>query len=169
MAHPNSLANLIQFQPGPDARRSRKGKGKSLTRLIKEALRKQKLCGSMIPEGKDAAEFLAEAIVGHAIKGNAPYMTQVMDRMEGKIGVEDEAVNRIETKPVIYIPDDGRDPTAVRATRSVPVDKCGHSDLRGSSGGRKDVGSPDQSPPPHQNGQGLRGGDFSANGAGDHQ
>ncbi len=169
MVHKNSLANLVLFTGKDDPRNNRNGRPKSITTLIKEALNKKVICGHQIPNGMDAAEFLAESMIGHAIKGNAPYMNQVMDRMEGRVSVETETPDKIDAKPVIYIPDDGRDTTTEGTAGSVPVDEGGHSSNGRVCGGLENVQSPHEPSAPHQNGKGLRGGDISANGAGDHK
>lgn len=57
----------------------------SITELIREALKKYELCNNPLPTGCTAAHVLAEAMIQHAIKGQAPYMKEIMDRNDGKI------------------------------------------------------------------------------------
>lgn len=75
-----------QWQPGqsgnPGGRPPYKG---SITELIREALKKYKLCNKPLPEGCTAAHVLAETMIQHAIKGNSPYMKEIMDRNDGKV------------------------------------------------------------------------------------
>ena len=161
-------AQWLQPYHFPNAHSNRRGRGKSLTTLIKEALNKNVLCGQAIPNGMDAAEFLAEAMVGHAIKGHPTCIQTIMDRVEGEASAGIKAANVTE-QVVIYIPDDARDKTTTGSAGSVPVDPSGHSNNGGLGGGIENVLPAHESAPPHQNGKGLRGSDFPANGTGDHK
>jgi hypothetical protein len=79
-------ANLTPWKKGqsgnPKGRTPYKG---SLTELIRAALRQTHLCGKDLPDGLTAAHILAETMIQHAIKGQAPYMKEVMDRNDGKL------------------------------------------------------------------------------------
>jgi uncharacterized protein DUF5681 len=100
MPFPNQLTQFKKGQSGCPG-----GRGKSLMRLIKEALERDELGGQKTPDGRSVIEHYAEAIIAHGMKGNAAYMTQVFDRLEGKIGVEtlDEEQRKLQT-PVVELP-----------------------------------------------------------------
>jgi hypothetical protein len=78
------LRNLTPWKRGQSGNPS--GRPKGLVALIRDALERDILQGVKTPDGRSIAEHYAEAVIGHGMKGNAPYMTQVMDRLEGKIG-----------------------------------------------------------------------------------
>ena len=79
-----------------------------------------------LSDGRSIAEHFAECMVGHAMKGNAPYMKEVVDRIEGKISVETEADIAAASGPVFNIIDNGRNTPNVQppggAAESIPSD-----------------------------------------------
>jgi len=96
-----SLQNLILWQKGQSGNSQRNGgRKKGIVTLIKEALEKDEIGGVKTPDGRTIKEHYAEAIIGHGMKGNAAYMNQVMDRLEGKVGVD---LNESSNKPVVYV------------------------------------------------------------------
>ncbi len=112
MADPNRATWLrpYHFKPGEDNRRNTSGSSKSITTLLREALRKIELCDKPMPKGRTVAEVLAESMLGHAISGNAAYLNQVVDRLEGKIGTSTETSDEAAGRPIFNIVDDGRNP-----------------------------------------------------------
>jgi hypothetical protein len=94
---------LTQFKPGQSG--NPKGRKKGLMTLIKEALERDEIAGQKTPDGRSVIEHYAEAIIAHGMKGNAAYMTQVFDRLEGKVGAEivDEEQRKAMT-PVVILP-----------------------------------------------------------------
>ena len=103
-AYPESrLRGLKPWQPGQSG--NTKGRKKGLTTLIREALERDELMGQKTPDGRSIAEHYVESIIAHGMKGNAPYMMQLMDRIEGKVGVEtaSEEQRKAQT-PVVELP-----------------------------------------------------------------
>lgn len=62
----------------------------SITALIREALAKTKLCGMPVPGEMTAAQALAEMMVLYAIKGEAPFMREVVCRVDGMLSPSTE-------------------------------------------------------------------------------
>jgi hypothetical protein len=83
-------------------------KGPRLTTLIRRALRQRELCGQPTPGNETVTQFLAEAMIVHAIKGNAAFMREILNCVDGpaqSVLPESERADNV----VLYIPDNGRD------------------------------------------------------------
>jgi hypothetical protein len=107
-----SLANLRPpWQPGQSGNAN--GRKKGLVTLLREVLEQTELHGVKTPDGRTVAEHLAEAIIGHAMKGNAAYMVQVLDRLEGKAGSDATSASRGPILVEYEVGDDGRNPDLV--------------------------------------------------------
>jgi hypothetical protein len=76
-------ANLVPFKSGAEWTGNAGGRPKGFRRLLRELMTKRELCGQEVPRGMTVEEALAEAVVMHAIKGNATALTQVLDRYDG--------------------------------------------------------------------------------------
>jgi hypothetical protein len=107
-----SLANLRPpWKPGESGNAN--GRKKGLVTLLREVLEQTELQGVKTPDGRSVAEHLAEAIIAHAIKGNAAYMVQVLDRLEGKAGSDVTSTSRGPILVEFEVGDDGRNPDLV--------------------------------------------------------
>jgi hypothetical protein len=98
-AYPESrLRGLTPWKPGQSG--NTKGRKKGLMTLIREALERDEIAGQKTPDGRSVIEHYAEAIIAHGMKGNAAYMAQVFDRLEGKTGVEE---GKTASEGVVYV------------------------------------------------------------------
>ncbi len=105
--------HLKPWKPGQSG--NPKGTPKrSLTRLLREAGEKGEVLGEKLPDGMSVAEAFAQALWGHAIKGNASLAAQILDRLEGKVPnvvhVQQETLIEVEfgkpTSDQVSTPDD---------------------------------------------------------------
>jgi Family of unknown function (DUF5681) len=79
---------LTQFKPGAEWNGNRAGRpkgGVSLTTLLKNALEETRCADVDNPGGRTSAQCLVEAVIIHAVKGNAAFMREIFDRVDGKI------------------------------------------------------------------------------------
>ena len=79
---------LTQFKPGADWNGNQSGRPKgsvSLTTLLKRALEQTKCADVDNPGGRTSGECVVEAMIIHAVKGNAAFMREIFDRVDGKI------------------------------------------------------------------------------------
>jgi hypothetical protein len=93
---------LTQFKPGDEWKGNANGRPKgslSLTTLIKQALQSNRLGQLETPDGRTIAEHFAEHVIGQAMKGNAAFMKEVMDRVDGKI--PDAEPNRVDPREIV--------------------------------------------------------------------
>lgn len=90
-----------QFKPGQTG--NPRGRPKTITNMLREILADTKLGNDEVPDGKTVGEALAVAIIQQALKGNAPYLKAVLERVDpvelgasltdaGALQVEDDAV-----------------------------------------------------------------------------
>lgn len=80
--------DLTQFRPGDEWTGNRNGRPKgslSLTTLLRRALQSKRICGEPTPDDRPVAEWLVEAMIRQAIRGNPGYMKEIMDRIDGKV------------------------------------------------------------------------------------
>lgn len=93
--------HLVPFKSGDEWRGNPNGRPKgsvSITTLLREAANKKRLCTQGLPDDLTAAEALAEAMYYHAIKGNAAYAKEIIERLDGKAPDVIEAVNRVRVE-----------------------------------------------------------------------
>jgi hypothetical protein len=96
--NPNTTG-LKAWEPGQSGNPKGRPIG-SLTTLLRKAGEKNDILGEPMPPDKTVAEAFAEAVWGHAIKGNASYAAQLLDRLEGRVpnvvNVTHDAVIEVE-------------------------------------------------------------------------
>ncbi|MGO9923162.1 MAG: DUF5681 domain-containing protein [Isosphaeraceae bacterium] len=105
--------NLVPaWQRGESGNPNGRLKGPTLTTLIRRVLEGKELYGEPTPGNRIVADCLAESMILHAIKGNAAYMREILDCVEGPVrAVVPESGGSV----VCYIPransprDNGRD------------------------------------------------------------
>lgn len=103
MPYPESRKRgLIPWQKGQSGstREQKTGRKKGLVTLIKEALEGDSLQGVKTPDKRTIAEHYAELIIAHGMRGNAPYMTQTMDRLYGKVGSPAQDEEETQEQPL---------------------------------------------------------------------
>ncbi len=83
-----------RFQLGNSGLPGRPKGSVSLTTLIKEALVRADLHGKPTPDGRTNAEWFVDQMLVLAMRGNASYMKEVIDRNDGK------TPDPVETPPV---------------------------------------------------------------------
>jgi hypothetical protein len=79
---------LTQFKPGTEWNGNRAGRPKgsvSLTTLLKKALEEKRCADVDNPGGRTSAQCLVEAMIIQAVKGNAAFMREIFDRVDGRI------------------------------------------------------------------------------------
>jgi hypothetical protein len=74
-----------QFKPGQSGNPGGRPKGSTLTRLLAEALEKDRLNDKEMKDAKKVAEVLVEAILQKAIEGDYRFVELVINRIDGKI------------------------------------------------------------------------------------
>jgi hypothetical protein len=86
---PKQLENLRPWKPGesgnPGGGNGRPKGSVSLTKLIREALQRDELCGKKTPDGRPNAEWLVDRMIVLAMQGNATYAKEIIDRIDGKM------------------------------------------------------------------------------------
>lgn len=86
MANPKPIkTGLKPFQKGQTGNPNGRPKGRSLTARLRDLLDAVELGGVAIPDGKQVADLLAEAIVKNALEGDHRFVATVLDRVEGKV------------------------------------------------------------------------------------
>lgn len=114
MSNPNPNP-ITRFKPGEEWQGNRGGrpKGRSLTAILREALDATEIGGKPIENGDRVADVLVNALIGHAVAGNASLMKEILNRVDGPVlpvEVEDEAnirdsLGEAETADNGYEPD----------------------------------------------------------------
>ena len=83
-------SNLRPWKPGQSGNPLGRPRGTiSLTRMIRERLKDRQLCGQDTPDGRTNAEWFVDRMIALAMKGNAAYMKEIMDRNDGPIPKEE--------------------------------------------------------------------------------
>ena len=62
-----------------------KGKMPSITRVIREYLKKKTVNGKPLPDGKTIEDALGEMFVREALKGKFAFAKELIDRIDGKV------------------------------------------------------------------------------------
>jgi hypothetical protein len=103
---------LVNLRPPwkPEQSGNPSGRKKGLVSLLKEVLDGDTLGGVKTEDGRTVAEHLADRIVAQAMKGNAPYMVQLLDRVCGKVSTE-QSPDADAGRPIFQIVDNGRNPS----------------------------------------------------------
>jgi hypothetical protein len=96
------LRGLRPWQPGQSGNPG--GRRKGIVTLIREVLAGTELLGQQVPDGKTVEHILAESMIGHAIKGNSPYMQQIIDRLEGKATGDSDKEKQGAQSLVVILP-----------------------------------------------------------------
>lgn len=78
------------FLPGQSGNPNGRPKGKSLTRLIRKALKARTLDGKPIEGNRNVAQLLADVFVAEALDGKFPFAKEVIDRIDGKVADKHE-------------------------------------------------------------------------------
>lgn len=92
---------LVPFKSGDEWNGNRNGRPKgsvSLTTLIKRTLAGDTVAGQKTPDGRPVAEWLVDAMIKQAMKGNSAFMKEIIDRNDGP-------VPRPEPEPDVSIDD----------------------------------------------------------------
>ena len=86
MANPNPSPDT-RFKPGAEWRGNAAGrpKDRSLVEILREILDEAELDGAAIRNGDRVADLLVRAMIGHALRGNAAMMREILDRIDGKV------------------------------------------------------------------------------------
>lgn len=82
MSFPNPAT---QFPPGRSGNPGGRPKGRSLTAILREALDADTLGEMPIVGGKTVADVLVQAMLGHAISGDAALIREAFTRIDGKV------------------------------------------------------------------------------------
>lgn len=87
MPNPNGHPETLKpFQKGNTAAVGKgRPKGTSISRLLKELRDECELLGKPLPQGRTAAELLAQKMYVKAIKGQYSFAREILDRTEGKV------------------------------------------------------------------------------------
>lgn len=85
MSNPNP-SPATRFPPGNNANPLGRPKGRSVTARLRDLLDQYELGGKQLPDGKQVADLIAEAILKGALKSDHFFMGMLMDRTEGKAG-----------------------------------------------------------------------------------
>jgi hypothetical protein len=106
-ANPNP-SPATRFQPGAQWRGNAAGRPKDrpLVEVLRDILDEAELDGAAIPNGDRVADLLVRALIGHALRGNAAMMREILDRVDGKVPTA-----KPEAGPVLVeVAHSGRDP-----------------------------------------------------------
>ncbi len=99
-----------QFKPGNNANPGGRPKGRSITSRLRDLLEATEIGGKPLPNGKQIADLVVEALVKQCIKGHPKCLDMVMDRAEGKVQEHlDLTSNGQPLQPVFQRVDNSRD------------------------------------------------------------
>lgn len=74
-----------RFRPGQSGNPGGRPKGRSLTAILRAKLDDDTLMGRPLPEGMTVGDFLIEAMLMHAVKGDASLIKETLARVDGKV------------------------------------------------------------------------------------
>lgn len=103
---------LTQFKQGNPGGPGRPKGSVSLTTLLKKALKETTIAGHKLPDGVNAADFLIQAVIKHAVGGNGAYMKEIFSRVDGPPQEPaDDEFERAVREAEAAIEPTGQDPT----------------------------------------------------------
>jgi hypothetical protein len=74
-----------RWKPGESGNPKGRTKGPSIADLLRETLEADTLCGYPNPDGRSNAQMIVEAAIRHAVKGDAAFMKEILNRTLGKV------------------------------------------------------------------------------------
>jgi hypothetical protein len=77
--------NLKPFPPGVSGNPNGRPKGRSLTARLRDLLDQYELEGERLPDGKQVADLVVEAIVKPALNGDIRHQQEILNRVDGKV------------------------------------------------------------------------------------
>jgi hypothetical protein len=123
-ANPNP-SPATRLKPGAEWRGNAAGRsgGRALLEVLRDALDETELDGAAIPDGDRVADLLVQAMIGHALRGNAARMREILDRVDGEVPATRPEAGPVRVEVVYADPDPDVEPRRGPGVGGAPIER----------------------------------------------